>query len=349
MALGGVVAAGLGAAAAIWVMPQLDTAEPPPSINVDAIKADAVTAATQAGSEAGAEAARQAIAALPAAEDAAGEGNAAEGEAALRTELQAQAEKIAALEAALAGAPAQSASTAPASGGSGAQIAALQAELKAQAEKIAALSARPVLDEQALAQVQALAQNADQVRAEIDAAAASAQESLAAVQNEATAATQRAQAVASVAVLGAALEHGGSPSQAVQQLEDAGVQVPEALAQEDLPTLVQIQMGYDGVARTALRESLKAESRDGGAMTAVGNFLRVQTGARSVEPREGEDADAVLSRAGALVEQGEISAALDELAALPPEGQAAMEGWMAQARAYLDAEAALNDVATTLN
>ena len=338
LALGGAVAAGAGAAAAIWAMPHL--APVTGGADPAAIRTEAVAAATQAGASAGSDAAAKAIAALPPAQG---------GGAEMQAQLAAQAEKIAALEAALAARPAASgdASTAGLSGADSAEINTLRAAVAAQAQQIEALTARPQLDPQALAQVQALALSADQVKADIEAAAASARQSLDAVQTEAEAATQRAQVVASVAALGAALEHGDSADEAVQQLENAGVEVPAPLAQEDLPTLVQIQMGFDAVARAALKDSLKAESRDGGAMTAMGNFLRVQTGARSVEPREGDDPDAVLSRAGALVDQGEITTALAELAALPPEGQQAMADWMAQAQAYLDAEAALHDVATT--
>lgn len=362
MALGGVVAAGLGAGAAIWAGPQLmPPPEPAPATEIDtaAIRSEAVEAATAAGAEAGAaaggEAAAKAIAELPAPAAAAEAGDTAP----LQAELEAQAQKIAALEAALAARPAAaSADTAPsadATADSGAttqlteQIASLRDALATQAGQIADLTARPQVDAQAIAELQALAQNAAHVKAEIESAAAAAQQSLDTVQSEAQAATQRAQAVASVAALGAALEHGNSAGEAVQQLQDAGIEVPEPLAQEDLPTLVQIQMGFDAVARSALTVSLKAESREGGAMTAVGNFLRVQTGARSVEPREGADPDAILSRAGALVDQGEIASALEEIATLPPEGQEAMANWMAQAKAYIDAEAALNDVATTLN
>ncbi|TKW66336.1 MAG: hypothetical protein DI616_10260 [Paracoccus denitrificans] len=343
MALGGAVAAGIGAAAAIWAMPHLSAADADaPAVDPAAIRSDAVAAATEAGASAGTEAAQSAIAALPA------DGG---DTSALQAELTAQADKIAALEARLA-APsdgAGEASTADASADLNNEIGALRQVIDTQGRQIEELLARPQMDPQTLDRVQSLAQSADQVKAEIESAAADARQSLDAVQQEAQAATQRARVVASVATLSASLEHGQSADEAVEQLESAGVEVPAPLAQEDLPTLVQIQMGFDAVARAALKESLKAESRDGGAMTAVGNFLRVQTGARSVEPREGDDPDAVLSRAGALVEQGEIATALEEIAALPPEGQRAIADWKAQAQAYLDAEAALHDVATTLN
>lgn len=377
MALGGVVAAGLGAAAAIYVLPQINPQSDPETVSADAISAateaaqaeigsmregivaEATEAASLAGSEAGALAAQEIIAEMPQGADTTTE---------LQAALQAQADKIAELESAVTAA-ATTASTpqpadrtpdaititdnapspAEASGALAAEIESLRQQLAAQEQTIAELTARPQVDPDAIERVQSLARNAEQYRSEIEAAAAEAQERLATVQSEADAATQRAQAVASVAALGAALERGGSPTAAVQQLEDAGVSVPEPLAQDDLPTLDQVQMGYDAASRAALRASLQAGGANGGALGAVGNFLRMQTGARSVEPREGDDPDAVLSRAGALVEQGDLTTALGELQALPPEGQEAMADWMAQTEAYLAAEAALNDVANTLN
>ncbi|SDD27315.1 hypothetical protein SAMN05421538_101260 [Paracoccus isoporae] len=373
LALGGVVAAGLGAAAAVYVLPQIS-----PQPDLDSVTSEAVSAATEAaqaeigairdslvseatetaslaGSEAGALAAQDIIAEMPQGADTTTE---------LQAALQAQADKIAELESALsaqaAAAPQPAdrmpdavtvSAASPDTGSSAlaAEIETLRQRLAAQEETISELTSRPQVDPEAIERVQSLAQNAEQVRSDIEAAAADARERLEAVQSEADAATQRAQAVASVAALGAALERGGSPTEAVEQLEEAGVDVPEPLAQEDLPTLDQVQMGYDAASRAALRASLQADGANGGAVSAVGNFLRLQTGARSVEPREGDDPDAVLSRAGALVAQGDLSTALDELQALPPEGQEAMADWTAQTEAYLAAEAALNDVANTLN
>lgn len=341
LALGGLVAAGLGAGAAVYAMPHLAPYLPAawqadaPAIDVEALKSEAAAAGTAA--------AKTEIAAALAGV----EGMAAD-DAQMRAAIDEQIQ--AALAAARPAAPVQSASTAAPSGDVTARITALQTQLETQAGQIAELNARPQLDPAAMQQVQTLAQSADQVRAEIDAAAGQARDSLAAVQAEAQAAAARARQVASVAVLGAALEGGSAtPSEAVQQLEQSGVDVPAPLAQEDLPTLDQLQMSFDAPARAALKASLKAESQGQGAMGVVGNFLRVQTGARSVEPREGSDPDAVLSRAGALVAQGDLTTALEELQALPEAGQAAMAEWVAQANAYQAAGAALNDVAKSLN
>ena len=107
-----------------------------------------------------------------------------------------------------------------------------------------------------------------------------------------------------------------------------------------VPTLDELVAAFPPAARAGVRASLQAESAQGEG-SILGNFLRAQTGARSVEPRQGSDADAVLSRAGAAVERGHIQAALDELAALPEAARPAMADWTAQAQAYVQAQAAL--------
>jgi len=55
-------------------------------------------------------------------------------------------------------------------------------------------------------------------------------------------------------------------------------------------------------------------------------------GARSVTPREGDDPDAILSRAEASVMRGRLGEALAEIEALPQVARDAMEDWIAQAR-----------------
>ncbi|AUM74701.1 hypothetical protein CYR75_10785 [Paracoccus jeotgali] len=400
LVLGGVVAAGLGAAAAVWVLPAAspylpsswrpaDTAIDPVTLTSQVTEAARQTVqaelptlrdqAAQAGAEAGENAARQALETAVPAEQAAAQPaglTEAEVQSIVTAQLQAAlaerapeaaapetaASETASSETASTDAPATesaetaSADTAPAQSEQpagpdlAAQIEDLEARLDQQAERIAALDSRPTLDPQAVEQVRGVAADAERIRSEIETAAAEARERLDSVKAEAEKASDRAQAVASLALLGAVLNGGeGSPTEAVAQLQEAGVTVPEPLAQGDLPTLDQLQMGYDAAARAALTASLKAESPRRGPVGAIGNFLRVQTGARSVEPREGDDPDAILSRAGALVGQGQVQAALDELAALPEPGQKAMADWTAQAKAWLAAEKALQDVSQSLN
>lgn len=80
-------------------------------------------------------------------------------------------------------------------------------------------------------------------------------------------------------------------------------------------------------------------------MGVIGDFLRVQTGARSVEPREGDDPDAVLSRADAAVKAGDIKGALGLIATLPQAGQDAMSGWTGKAAVWVQAKDALTALA----
>ena len=98
--------------------------------------------------------------------------------------------------------------------------------------------------------------------------------------------------------------------------------------------------GFPDAARAALEASLEANM---GATWSerVKNFLRAQTGARALTPQEGDDPDAVLSRAEAALAAGDVEGALAELDALPAEGKAAMTDWLAQANLRLQAEAAL--------
>ena len=79
------------------------------------------------------------------------------------------------------------------------------------------------------------------------------------------------------------------------------------------------------------------------------SFLRSQSGARSLTPHEGTDADAVLSRAEAALREGQIKAALAELAGLPPAGAELMKPWIADATRRLDTEQAISDLSATLN
>ena len=90
-------------------------------------------------------------------------------------------------------------------------------------------------------------------------------------------------------------------------------------------------------------EALGAARAAGGAEPGLGGFARSLLGARSIEPREGDSADAVLSRAEAALRDGDLQTALTEIEALPPEARAVMDEWVARARIRLDAQAALQD------
>lgn len=379
--LGGVIAAGLGAGAAYYAIPHLPAAWQPVA-PVAPLDPQAQLAAAQS---AGAEAARAEFAAArpqllseasAAATDAAGkllEGAKPADQSgdlsAFQTELGAQSDKIAALSSAVdalrspaadSGAGQGSVSGQQPIGGDSPELQALQSvvaqlrtQVEAQEARIADLAARPASDGASSAQLEALTQQAAQTQDKIAAAAQEAQAQIAAAQAEAerlkqetTEVSRRAQIAAAVAGLQSALESGGNLVGGIADLRAAGVEPPAALTQ-DVPALAYLQSDFDAAARSGLRASLKAQSQGEGTMTAIGNFLRVQTGARSIEAKDGGDPDAILSRAGAAVRAGDIAAALNEIATLPAPGQEAMAGWTAQAKRWSDARAALADLAAT--
>jgi hypothetical protein len=73
----------------------------------------------------------------------------------------------------------------------------------------------------------------------------------------------------------------------------------------------------------------------------VANFVRTQVGVRALTPRDGNDPDAILSRAEAALTVGDLAQALAELATLPVPAQDALAAWRAQAQLRLDAQAVL--------
>lgn len=340
--LGGVVAAGLGAAATIWALPHLPAGwlpDPAPVIDVDAIRADAVKAAEDA--------AQKVVADMPAPE--------APGD--LQAALDEQAKRVEALAQSLENLPAAAEATGEqADAALGQTVADLKTWLQQQASQIEQLTARPQLDEAVAAKIQALADQADTLKEQIEDAAQKAQEQIIAAQDQASKlqeaaadSTRRAEAVAAIASLKAALERGVTKDEAAQALEGSGIDAPEAL-QRDVPSLASLQAGFGDASRDALRATLREDSASGGGNVIV-NYLRAQTGIRSVAPREGDDPDAILSRANAEVESGDIAGALDELAALPETARTApaMAEWLDGAQAYRDAQAALTDLSAAKN
>lgn len=188
---------------------------------------------------------------------------------------------------------------------------------------------------------------ASTTQAEIAAAAAQAQAQIKAAEDQAAqlraqseAAAQRTMAQAAIARLGAALDSGAPLAPAIADLEAAGLALPTAIT-DHVPALGTLQAQFPEAARAALSASRRAQA-EGSIGNRIGAFLLAQTGARSLEPQEGGDPDAVLSRAQAAVEAGDIGKAVTEIAALPAEGQAALADWVQAAKLRLGALEALN-------
>jgi len=212
-------------------------------------------------------------------------------------------------------------STAPASPAPGVDAAAL----KALQDQVAALSIAP--------------------SAAIETAVKAAQDQFAATMATAQASAAKLTADAALTRIAAALDSGAPYASALTDLGQHTL--PPVLlehATSGLPTLQSLRDAFPKAARAALEG---ARSADMGASWTdrISAFLQTQTGARSLTPREGNDPDAILSRAEAALASGDLTATLAELAALPDAAKLALTDWTAQAQLRLDAATALTDLA----
>lgn len=306
MVLGGVIAAGAGFGLARY-MPDL--------LPVGAESGLAATVQAQAEEIA---ALREQVAALPVkpAADPQLESRVAALEGAVAPDIAGIEGRLAALEAAVGGM------------GSVGAPPELAAELQALKDQVARLGSGGTVP----ADVTAAADAAEARLKEAEARAAAMAEEAAA----AAAASRRAAAVDRVA---AALDS-GAPYQGA--LRDLGADVPPVLAENaagGLPTVAELADSFPVAARDALEAALRANMGESWT-ERVSNFLRSQTGLRSLSPREGDDPDAVLSRAEAALEAGDVATAVTELQAMPESGKPALADWLAQAQLRVDAEAA---------
>jgi hypothetical protein len=228
---------------------------------------------------------------------------------------------------------------------------ALEAEIAALVERLTALEQRPVADAgspEAIAAVDAqLAKLQDSLaaqRAEVEQMLAEARQ-----MDQASAEAARiASAQTVLARLRSSLDSGASYAGLVDELAALDVTVPEALtspADSGVATLTGLADSFTPAARSALAAAREETKGTGGVM----DYLKRHLGARSVAPREGDDPDAVLSRVGALVDQGKIADALAELDALPETSRTALADWESAARSRVAAVAAADELAQSLN
>ncbi|MFN3208162.1 MAG: COG4223 family protein [Roseovarius sp.] len=181
-------------------------------------------------------------------------------------------------------------------------------------------------------------------RAELQAMIDKAMSTETAADEAAVSAMQRA----AISRIQSALDSGTGFAGAVTELEDTGVEVPSGLksvAEGGVATLPSLQETFPDAARAALDAS-RAVTGGGSGFTG---FLRNQLGARSLEPREGSDPDAVLSRVEAAVRDGRLRDALAEMEELPEEGRAELSEWAGQAAQRLEAVGAAQSLSETLN
>ena len=207
---------------------------------------------------------------------------------------------------------------------------------------------------------QVTAQQADLLAAQKEQQAAmdAARKEVEAMAARARASEQSAEARAKLAASRAALAdlttraRDGQPyADPLAVLTGNGVDVPAPLvegAEEGLPTASALISSFPDAARDALAAA-RASGADGAEAGSVAGFFRSQLGARSVTPREGDDPDAVLSRAEAALRGGDLDTTLTEIESLPETARAEMSDWVAQATLRRDALAAAADLSQQLN
>ena len=233
---------------------------------------------------------------------------------------------------------------------SAAALADLASRVDDLAQRIDALEARPFsalpegqFDDAMQAALAALQADLDAQRAEIQSLAAAAAEELQSAQSaaaEVAAATAAAArdtlAKSALAQILAAIDTGVAFDRPLADLEDAlGTSAPAGLvasARDGVTTLSELQNSFPDAARAALAAA-RDMGEDGSAATNFIGFLRQQFEVRSVEPREGDDVDAILSRAEAALRGGDIEGALAELGALPAVAAEQLADWRAHAEA----------------
>jgi len=108
------------------------------------------------------------------------------------------------------------------------------------------------------------------------------------------------------------------------------------LAQDGVQTYQELRDGFAEVARLAL-SAARDELNESEGFSGIGDYLRKQFQARSVIPKTGDDADAVLSRAEQALRENDLTGALDELDALPDTARDQMQLWIDAARERQDA------------
>ncbi len=162
-------------------------------------------------------------------------------------------------------------------------------------------------------------------------------------------AAQIAAAGAAMARLRSNIDNGTPYSGPLSEIETAGFEIPGDLppsASSGVSTIASLRESFPDAAREALAAD-RAEQGD--TAGGVGNFLQRQLGARSVTPREGTDADAVLSRAEDALTHADLASALTELSGLSDVAKSAMQNWITQAETREAVSNAADALASQMN
>ena len=155
---------------------------------------------------------------------------------------------------------------------------------------------------------------------------------------------------AAMAQIENALDDGTPFADALDALSALGLEIPtglSAVAGGGVASLARLQDDFPGAARAALNAANQAEA-DAGTTSGLVAFLRSQLGARSLQPQDGDSADAVLSRAEAALRNADIGGALAELETISDVAKAPLSDWIKTAKTRQDTVSAFTALAETI-
>lgn len=230
------------------------------------------------------------------------------------------------------------------------QMAALQAEmdkLSAQADtRIASLQTEADTRISSLqTEINTIATLANQQVQTAEQAKAEAAE----LKEQAAQAAREADARGAIIEINDALSNGGPFAEALPVIAEA-TEVPEGLASHadtGVETIQNLQNAFPLAARTALSNTTRSTAPEG-LVGRLQVLAKDQLGARSLTPKDGDNPDAVLSRAEAAVKSGDLDAAVELVAQLPDEAQEPFGGWLEQVQARIEAQTALDSLTDAL-
>ena len=154
-----------------------------------------------------------------------------------------------------------------------------------------------------------------------------------------------------VSDINSALDSGASFQAALDGLAKiAQIEPPQELtdiAAGGTASWANLRGQFSEVAHTALRADTQANASNG-VVGKFGAFLRTQVGTRSLQRREGNDANAILSRVEDELIRGNLSKALEESEKLGDAPKEAMKDWLAALDRLSAAQTAMAQIISTL-
>lgn len=214
----------------------------------------------------------------------------------------------------------------------------LQSDLEELTRQVELLETRePPADPATVGQLESLAASL----AELGERLAKAEQDLSILESVPVGEAASTEAMTLVAIRAAA-ETGAPYGRLINEAGLSESQLPGILAANaatGVSTLEELRRSFDAVAREALKAEGLAADENG-----VTGYLRSLVRVRPLSPQEGDSSAAILSRADAALESGDVAAALQLLTTLPEAGTEAFSEWKRAAQSRLDVMAAFDSL-----